>query len=125
MMNGVRDRVHQFAADGRSDQRRGVELVVYLASDLDWAIEKLLRDRSKGAQDPVRLRESEFAVIFNPWVSLAIVIIDLIGVQSAQQALEMIQAMPVMSANRGTEHGRKFACVIFVGQGIQKRFTLA
>ena len=68
----------------------------------------------------MRFREREVAIAFDPRIALAMIVIDLVGVQSLQQALEMIQTMPVMSANGGTEYGRQFARVIFVAQRIQQ-----
>ena len=71
MMNGVRDRVHQFAADRGRDQWRRVGLVVYLASHVDWAIEKRRWDRFERAQDSVCFRERELAIIFDSRISTA------------------------------------------------------
>src|SRR5207249_4556242 len=53
------------------------------------------------------------------------IVIDLIGIQSLQQALEMIQAMPVMPSYCRTEHGRQFARVFSVAKRVQKRFALS
>jgi hypothetical protein len=52
------------------------------------------------------------------------IVIDLIRIQSLQQALEVIQAMPVMPTYCRTERGRQFARVFAISQRIQKRFAL-
>ena len=72
----------------------------------------------------MRFREREVAIAFDPRIALAMIVIDLVGVQSLQQALELIKAVPVMLAYCRTEHVRKFALVFAVAQRIQKRFAL-
>ena len=78
----MRDRVHEFAANGRSDQRCTVEFVVYLASDINRAIEKWRRDGFKSAQNSTCFSKREHAVILDPGVSLAMIVIDLASVEA-------------------------------------------
>jgi hypothetical protein len=125
MVDCVRNCVHEFAGDCRSDQWRRVEFVIYLAPDIDRAIEKLRWDRSEGAQDSMRFGERERAIVFDPRVSLSLIIIDPISIQSLQQALEVVQAMTVMFPDRGAEYRWQFAREIFVAHKIQQRFALA
>jgi len=82
MMNRMRDRVHEFAANCRSDQRCSVEFVVYLASDIDWAIEKSRWDGFTNAQDSMCFSKREHAIVLDPGVSLAMIVIDLASVEA-------------------------------------------
>ena len=125
MMNGVGDGVHQLATDGRGNQRCLIDRVIYLAANVDGAIEKCRRDRLKGVEDALRFGQRELAIVFDSRITVAMVVIYLIGVEPVEQALKMIETMPGMSANGGLEGRAHFLRIFVVVDLAQKRFPLA
>src|SRR5262249_16587287 len=53
------------------------------------------------------------------------IVIDLIGIQSLEQALEVVQTMPVIFSDRGPENRWQFPRVFFAAKRIQQQFALA
>ena len=72
----------------------------------------------------MRFCERKCAIVLNARISVPMIIIDLIGIQSLQETLEMIETMPVMASYCGTEHVWHFARVIFVLERVQQEFAL-
>src|SRR5882724_1186705 len=52
------------------------------------------------------------------------VVIDFIGIEPVEQALEMIETMPVVPANGGVECGAELSRVLFVVENAEERFAL-
>ena len=73
----------------------------------------------------MRFCEGKRAIIFNARIPAPMIIINLISIQSLQKALEMIETMPVMPADRGTEHARQLTGVFFVTERLQQSFALS
>ena len=70
------------------------------------------------------LREREATVVFNPRITLAMVVIHFVGIEPVEQALEMIETMPIMPADCGIERGAELSLVLFVVERVEERFAL-
>ena len=72
----------------------------------------------------MRLRKRELAVVFNARITLAMIVIHFIGIEPVEQALEMIETMPIMPADCRIECGAELSPVIFVVECAKERFAL-
>ena len=66
----------------------------------------------------------ELAVVFNARITLAMIVIHLIGIEPVEQALEMIETMPIMPADRRIERGAELSPVLFVVERAKERLAL-
>ncbi len=124
-MDGVGDGVHQLATNGRTNQRCFVDRVVHLTANINGAIEKWRRDRLASAQNALSFRKRELAIVFNPRVARAMIVIHFVGIESVQQALEVIETMPIMPANGRIERRTQLLRVLVVVDLAQERLALA
>ena len=69
--------------------------------------------------------ERREAIVFNERAALAMIVVQVALRRRVQQAPEMIEAMPIMSAHRGVERNRHPAAVGPVADFLQENFTLA
>ena len=63
---------------------------------------------------------AKLAVVFNPRITLAMVVIHFIGIEPVEQALEMIETMPIMSADCRIERGAELSLVLFVVERVEE-----
>jgi hypothetical protein len=125
MMDGVRHRVHELAADARGAQGRAFPFVADLAYDIDRQFEGSRRNFFAGLAKAARFGECDLAVILEPRVAPAVIVVQLALCDPFEQALEMIQAMPVMTADRGVEDSRQPSGVAIVVDRVQEFLALA
>src|SRR5439155_25094444 len=72
----------------------------------------------------MRFRERELAVVLYARITLTMVVIHFIGIEPVEQALEMIETMPIMSADCGIERGAELSPVFFVVERVEECFAL-
>lgn len=124
-MDRVSDCVDKFPTETRRATQCGRAIITDCADHLHGQLKRerpnfLARFAEAGSGF-----ERKSPVVFDPWITLAIVIIYFPLHEAFEQTLEMIEAVAVMPTNRRVEDLRKSAGVTFIIEPFQKGFALA
>src|ERR1043166_996944 len=102
-MNGVRDRVHHFAAETGRAHGSDLTVVVHLAYDLERQLERAGRDLFAGRAQAARFRQRQVSVVFDSRIAPAVIVIHLAACDTLEEAFKMVETVAIMTADRGAE----------------------
>jgi hypothetical protein len=125
MMNRMRDGVDELAAKTGSAAGRSGSCVTHRANNLHRQFERERRDLLAARSEPGSCLKRKLPVVLDSRIASSSIVIHFPVLDAIEQALEMIEAMPVMASDRGVENLRDFAVVPFVIQRLQQSLALA